>query len=191
MIDSQSKSATKSAPNRMTVGRALANAARRATGCDALMRSVCSAWPPMEAALARLAYYLTDRIPDASGNRPLLHACLARFEAQMGDWRGEGLSTLAIRHALAAMLVEVRSLADVRAHRGEYVWNPCLEVAFYEFEQGLGEVHFEPPVAGTGQWHPDDILRVIGNFVLPPEVLYGLGLDLRRLIREFEATWQA
>lgn len=170
-------------------GCAIAMAARKATKTDTLMRSVATAWPPLDHALGRLAYYLGANYPDPTGAQPLLHACVLGFKEQMGDWQVDGLSTQSIRYALAAMLVQTRKLAVHRARREGYTWDPCLGIAFTEFERGSGVVSYED-AADVNEWHPDDILREIGNVVLPANVLYGLGRDLRKLIREFESAWQ-
>lgn len=164
----------------------IANRAMKATGTKRVFRTVETAWPPITDVVERLSNYLSDDLQLPGDEKPLLHTGLLQFQAQMGNWQYDGVTTKGIHHSLAAMLCTVRGLSRVRVWRDAYQWDPMLGVSFTEFAQGQ-PVRLEG--CGDSPWkHPDEILRFIGNHVMTPETQRTLSLDLRKLIREYEAS---
>jgi hypothetical protein len=189
MIDIRTTRDPRAVSASVSANAAAAVAAMRATDTNGVFRSIAMAWPPVTEVVDRLTFYISDQIHAPGSDKPLLHVALRRFSDQLGDWQQTGLTTEAIRHALAAMLVSVRELSRIEAWRGEFKWDPCLGVSFTEFAQGkpIRIVDCSDQVES----HPDDILRVVGNYVLTPAALLSLSRDLRKLIREYEASCQA
>lgn len=145
------------------------------------------AWPGFLGVLDRLADYLGDVVPSASGKEPLLHACMDRCAVVVQASRDVGLTSTVIRHAVASLIVHAGDVVHWRVCRDGVDWNPTLGLPVSAFLEGCRDPLVERCAATA--YSRDDAILAVGGHLLGESDRVALNRDVQALVSEYRRVW--